>query len=119
MNSSSRWLFILAPFLLVIGCAKKDEEKPQAAVPSAEAKIQAALAGLNPTDRKLAEAQRFCAVQKTHLLGSMDTPVKVMVNGQPVFLCCDGCETKALEDPEKTLATVRELKAKNGQAITQ
>jgi hypothetical protein len=30
--------------------------------------------------------------------------------GQPVFLCCAGCEAAAKTDPAKTLATVKELK---------
>jgi hypothetical protein len=28
-----------------------------------------------------------------------------------VFLCCKGCEKKALADPDRTLAKVKELKA--------
>ena len=29
-----------------------------------------------------------------------------------VFVCCKGCQKKALADPDKTLAKVEELKAK-------
>jgi hypothetical protein len=42
----------------------------------------------------------------------MGVPVKVMVKGQPVFLCCKTCRKQALADPDKTLARVDELKAK-------
>ena len=45
-------------------------------------------------------------------LGSMGKPVKVMVKGQPVFLCCKGCQAKAQADPDKALRRVEELKAK-------
>ena len=42
----------------------------------------------------------------------MGPPLKVTVKDQPVFLCCKGCQKKALADPDKTLAAVAELKAK-------
>jgi hypothetical protein len=70
------------------------------------------LAKLAPDDLKAAQAQRFCAVQEGIRLGSMGVPVKVMVKGQPVFLCCTGCEDKAKADPEQTLEKVRKSKAK-------
>jgi uncharacterized protein (TIGR03000 family) len=78
-----------------------------------QAKIAANLAKLSTEDRQLAEAQKVCAVQPENLLGSMGVPVKVMIQGQPVFLCCKGCQEKALENPDQTLAKVKELKAKN------
>jgi hypothetical protein len=76
-----------------------------------EAAIQANLAKLAPEDRKLAEEQKFCAVNNDNRLGSMDVPVKVMVEDHPVFLCCGSCRKKALADPGKTLARVEELRA--------
>src|SRR6266849_6320310 len=56
-----------------------------------EDRVRAGLAKLSAADRRLAEAQRFCAVQTENRLGSMGLPVKVMVQNQPVFLCCSGC----------------------------
>lgn len=72
---------------------------------------EASLAKLSPEDRLLAEAQGYCAVT-TEPLGSMGVPRKLMVNNQPVFVCCKGCESKALANPDKTLAKVEDLKAK-------
>jgi len=80
-----------------------------------EAKIKANLAKLGDDDRKLAEAQKFCAVETDHRLGAMGVPIKVMLKDQPVFLCCKGCVQEAQTDPDKTLATVKELKAKSAQ----
>jgi uncharacterized protein (TIGR03000 family) len=71
------------------------------------------LAKLTPDDRTAAEAQRFCAVQNGIPLGSMGMPVKVTVKGQPVFLCCKGCEEKVKADPDQTLDKVKQLKAKH------
>lgn len=83
-----------------------------AATSDDEAEIQGALAKLTAEDRKLAERQRWCAVQNTDRLGSMGTPPKIIVDGQPVFLCCKGCQKAAQADPSKTLAIVKELQQK-------
>jgi uncharacterized protein (TIGR03000 family) len=81
--------------------------------PAVQEKVKTALATLSPEDRKLAEEQKFCAVQEGIPLGAMGTPVKVMVKGQPVFLCCAGCEDKANGKPDQTLAKVQKLKEKH------
>jgi hypothetical protein len=75
-----------------------------------EAKIKAALAKLTDTDRKLAEAQRYCATESENRLGSMGTPVKLEIGGKAVFLCCAGCKDSALTDPKATLASSEKLK---------
>jgi Cu(I)/Ag(I) efflux system membrane fusion protein len=75
-----------------------------------DAGIRAALADLAPEDRRRAEAQRFCPVQGENRLGAMGPPVKVVVKGQPVFLCCNGCRPKALADPEATLDKAEKLR---------
>jgi uncharacterized protein (TIGR03000 family) len=74
------------------------------------------LAKLDPDDRKAAETQRFCAVQEGIRLGSMGKPVKVVLKGQPVFLCCEGCEEKAKANPDQTVEKVKKIKAKNAGA---
>jgi Cu(I)/Ag(I) efflux system membrane fusion protein len=60
-------------------------------------------ADLSPADRALAEKQRFCPVTDAPL-GSMGVPRKVDVNGTPVFICCEGCRKRLLEEPERYLA---------------
>jgi hypothetical protein len=84
--------------------------EPTAAAKEKEA-IRAGLASLSPDDRKLAEAQKYCPIQKKRL-GSMGKPFKLILRGQPVFLCCGGCEDEAREDAGKTLATVEKPKAR-------
>ncbi len=90
----------------------KEEPKPDSAV-DVDPGVAAALAKLNDTDRAVAESQKFCAVMTDSLLGSMGAPIKVDVNGEPVFLCCKGCKSKALRTPEETLVTVAKLKQDN------
>jgi hypothetical protein len=84
-----------------------------------EDKIQSVLSKLSPDDRKLAETQRYCPVRTDNQLGIMGKPVKVMVKGQPVLLCCKGCVNKALADATKTLAKVDEvtMRAKAGVVV--
>jgi uncharacterized protein (TIGR03000 family) len=69
------------------------------------------VAQLNGEDRRLAEQQKFCAVQTDNELGSMGVPAKTIVKGQPVFLCCSGCEKTAQGNPDATLKKVAELRA--------
>jgi membrane fusion protein, copper/silver efflux system len=74
-------------------------------------KIAAAMASLAPSDRKLAEAQQFCAVLQDSRLGSMGVPIKVTVEGEEVFVCCANCVKRARDNPAETLAHVKELRA--------
>ena len=65
--------------------------------------IAEAMAQLASEDRRLAEAQRICPVTEM-ALGCMGIPIKVDVQGQPVFICCEGCRKGLLAEPEKYLA---------------
>jgi hypothetical protein len=68
------------------------------------------LGKLKTADRRRAREQRFCAVQRENALGSMGTPVKILVEGELVFLCCEGCRAEALGNPTKTLQAAHELR---------
>jgi multidrug efflux pump subunit AcrA (membrane-fusion protein) len=83
-----------------------------------DAKVKVAFAKLPEEDRRVAEAQGFCPVLKGSRLGSMGLPVKLMLDGKPVFLCCHGCEDKAKADPSQTVARAEELKAKGKSGST-
>ena len=80
---------------------------------AAERRIADALGKLSPADRQLALAQQFCAVNSSSRLGSMGAPVKMMIKGEPVFLCCDGCEQEGKEEPDKVLQRAKELRAQS------
>ncbi|HEX7380031.1 MAG TPA: hypothetical protein VF278_23120 [Pirellulales bacterium] len=99
-------------FVCCRGCSKKATANATATLDSVKKlkKIAASLAKLPAEDRQLAEAQRFCAVAGKNRLGSMGTPVKLVINGQPVFLCCGACTDKANAHPRETLAKAAELK---------
>jgi hypothetical protein len=57
------------------------------------------LATPKQTDKELIEKQRTCPVTDEPL-GSMGNPVKVVVKGRSVFLCCAGCKKKLLANPD-------------------
>lgn len=80
--------------------------------------IREALSKLNSKDRRQALAQRFCPISEGSPLGSMGPPVKVMIDGQPVYLCCEGCESEAKEKPKETLAKVKQM-LKSAEAVDE
>lgn len=96
-----------------LGC-NKEPGTPAPAPPPAAAtdEVAAERAKLDPADRELVEAQEWCVVMKEERLGGMGPPIKLSINGQPVFICCKGCQRKAEANPERTLAVLEELKAK-------
>jgi hypothetical protein len=99
-----------AGLALSTGC-DSGPSKPAGKVNQAEA-VAAEREKLSPEDRALVEAQEWCAVQTDERLGSMGAPIKLEIQGQPVFLCCKGCQRKAEQNPDATVAKVEELKAR-------
>ncbi len=89
---------------LVSGCG---ETAAPTATPSTDAVQMAPAHSENPKlsaeDQALADKQKNCPVGGEPL-GSMGTPVKVMVGERAVFLCCEGCREAIQSDPEKYLA---------------
>ena len=111
-------LFPLA-LALVAGCSTaptpKADSKPAESRPvdsnAMDPEVKASLDKLSPEDRTLAVAQKTCPITGEPL-GSMGIPPKVTLKDQVVFLCCSSCKKKAEADPEKTLKTVADAKAK-------
>jgi hypothetical protein len=68
------------------------------------------LALLSPDDRRLAESQRICAADQCNArLGSGGCPIKVVLDNEPVFLCCKECEQWARAHPAQAVAKVHTL----------
>jgi Cu(I)/Ag(I) efflux system membrane fusion protein len=59
--------------------------------------------GLSREDQALAARQKLCPVTGEPL-DSMGGPVKVVVAGRTVFVCCKGCEPALRKEPEKYLS---------------
>lgn len=101
------------PVFLCCKACTADATKGGAATVKTVEKLRdstAILAKLPMGERMAIEAQKYCAVANTSFLGSMGTPVKLTMNGKPVYLCCNGCTKKAQANPTATLAKVEELK---------
>ena len=110
-------VWALAAFVLplvALGCANNDPPKETEQVK--EARIKANLEKLDPADREAAQEQNYCAVKTKNRLGIMGKPIKLTIEDDTVFLCCEGCEKAAKEHPKKTLARVEELKAQSALA---
>jgi hypothetical protein len=103
------------------GCSGGKPVSPPAVASSTGAKDEVATerAKLPPEDRALVDAQEWCVVSTDERLGSMGPPLKLDIKGQPVFVCCKGCTRKAEADPDKTLKTVADLKAKKAAGGSQ
>ncbi len=119
--------FILPAILIAlttVGCTKdaavpnaqNDLSKASAPNSDKDAEIKSNLARLSDEDRREAEAQKFCVIEQNNRLGEMGAPVKILVEGQPVFLCCGDCKEEAFKDPKATLAKVAELKRANSSS---
>jgi Cu(I)/Ag(I) efflux system membrane fusion protein len=83
--------------------------KPKVALAKPTAEDLENVAQLPDGERQLALAQKLCPVTEKPL-GSMGVPMKILLRGQPVILCCKGCVGKAKRNPEETLQRVSELK---------
>jgi len=83
------------------------EEEGDSAMTDME-KMKAALAEFSPEDAASAEKQHICPVSD-EMLGAMGAPIKIDVDGQQVWICCEGCRDPLLEDPAKYLAKLENL----------
>ena len=110
--------FVLVLLLGVYGCHSPDdistpavsaegthEEHESSAAKTDMEKMTETLKDFSPEDRASALKQHFCPVSG-EMLGTMGAPKKVDVDGQPVWICCDGCKDKLLADPDKYLAKI-------------
>ena len=84
------------------GRSPGDSDTPPAATKKPTAEDLQDIAKLAPADRDRATAQTICPISDEPL-GSMGVPYKMTVQGQPVFLCCKGCEGQVKKDPKKVL----------------
>ena len=122
MRISTTWICLSCLLVAGVGCAPASAPAPAPAAAPAKATAatpadkeaaerEEALSKLDPADRKLAEAQGYCALSGEPL-GSMGPPVKVALGDDSVFVCCEGCSEGAAKNPEKTLERVAKFKAK-------
>lgn len=85
------------------------EQQPQASFSQTFAltrtRPSVTVAALTEADRVGIARQRVCPVSGGEL-GSMGTPVKLLVADQPLYLCCQGCIGKVRENPERYVTGV-------------
>jgi Cu(I)/Ag(I) efflux system membrane fusion protein len=86
------------------------QDKQASGVTKLSAEEIGSIAKLAPADRDRATAQAICPISDEPL-GSMGVPYKVMIQGEPVFLCCKGCEGEVKKDPKKVLSKLAAQKS--------
>ncbi len=64
--------------------------------------LKVAVVALTDADRAGVARQKVCAVSGGKL-GSMGTPIKVLLGKQPLYLCCKGCIGKVQANPQAYL----------------
>lgn len=87
---------------------------PRLLLPGLSPELLAELDRLPAGDRSIALEQVICPVTDLKL-GSMGVPPKVMVNGQPVFLCCEGCRESLLKDVNAHLEKLQQYRSGKSQ----
>ncbi len=78
------------------------------AVVVSQPKLPVTLAALDRSDQAGIARQRACPVTGA-ALGSMGDPTKVLVGGQPLYLCCKGCLGKVQSAPAAYLSKAGQL----------
>ena len=120
-NTSRNVLLVLVVFVGAIGwcslfgCTKqaarpagdRKENSPAAVQPpqrvaATKVKMEVTEAAVGKDDKAGIERQQVCPVSGEKL-GGMGDPVKVLIDGHPVYLCCQGCVAKVKQDPETYL----------------
>lgn len=77
-------------------------EEPASLTSSSSTAAEQNLGKLPPPDREAARQQADCPVTGKPL-GSMGVPIRVDVDGRPIFLCCAGCTAMVQKDPQAIL----------------
>lgn len=101
---------VFATFLSVVlvGCGGPDAPQGKDAAEQAEHEnhkhgdMEANLKELSDAERAAVKQQKTCPVSG-ETLGAMGKPVRVMVDGKEVWICCSACKEPLLKDPEKHL----------------
>gem|GEM_PF-2439670 len=73
------------------------------------------LAGLFAADRQPVAQQGICPVTETRL-GDHGDPIKLVVNNQPMYVCCEGCIQSVQNDPHGYLQKTASLVEANSVA---
>lgn len=103
-----------------IGNGMRDDSNIDFATARLTAKHLSEIAKLAPEDQVLAKEQVLCPITKQPL-GSMGKPVKVIVKGQSVLVCCKGCIRQVEKEADAVLRLVSRWRESNrrSQAATK
>ena len=89
-------------FVCCAGCVDAVKANPEKFT---QARPKVEVVKFTDSDAALISKQAVCPVMDEPL-GGMGQPIKLLVGGKPLFLCCKGCIKKVQAEPEKYLAMV-------------
>ncbi len=89
-------------FVCCAGCVDAVKANP---AKYATSRPNVEVVAMTKADAPLIAKQARCPVMDESL-GSMGQPIKLLVGGKPLYLCCKGCIKKVQAEPEKYLAMV-------------
>ena len=98
--------------LTTIGCSDWNSP-PMPSVQDPETVIESSINRLTEEDRALAKRQKFCPIMEKERLGLREPPIKLLIEGKSVFVCCDSCVVPAQQNSKKTLDQVARLISEN------
>jgi hypothetical protein len=99
--------------LALTGCKEEPADVP--AEPKAETATADEEPKLTAEEQALADAQKVCPVTD-EALGSMGSPIKVMLGERTVFVCCEACIEELKANPDKYLAKIDAATTANTEA---
>ena len=89
-------------FVCCAGCVDALKANPEKFI---QARPKVEVVKFTESDAALITKQAVCPVMDEPL-GGMGQPIKLLVGGKPLFLCCKGCIKMVQSEPEKYLAMV-------------
>ncbi|MHB1033413.1 MAG: hypothetical protein ACYC35_03380 [Pirellulales bacterium] len=72
-----------------------------------KSRLQVTVAAIEPADQAGIARQKTCPVTGEEL-GSMGDTIKLLVGGEPLYVCCKACVRKVQSDPEAYLRKARQ-----------
>lgn len=96
--------------------AVDDDPFDTSRTPRTSQPVPKAFAKLSPADQAAALAQGTCPVTDEPL-GEHGTPIKVLVNGRDVFVCCAGCVEDLRNNPDRYLPKLNDRTARKRATI--
>lgn len=114
LPKNNRLLWTAASMSIVVfaSCGTNADPDPSTGTAPETSRVEipeemSGVAELPEAEQGAALEQKICPVSDEPI-GSMGKPIKVPVEGQDVYVCCEGCVDMVKENPTKYLAKLKQ-----------